>query len=101
MRLTELPPRLATARVLPSGERRSRDRLLAGADLRDLAAGLEVEDGDGVGAGVGDVGQRAVGVEVDGDRLPVNGNGGGDGVVFRIDDGDRALRRRRAPELTT
>ena len=96
MRLRELPLRLATARVLPSGERRSGDGLLAGADLGDFAAGLEIDDGDGVGAGVGDVGQLAVGVDIDGDGLAVERDGGDDGVVFSVDDGEGTLAGGRA-----
>ena len=96
MRLRELPLRLATARVLPSGERCDRDRLLAGADLGYFAAVLEIDDGDGVGAGVGDVCQLAIGVEIDGDGLAVERDGCGDGVVFSVDDREGTLAAGRA-----
>ena len=48
MRLTELPTRLATTSVLPSGETRSSDRLFAGTDDGDFAARFHVENGDAV-----------------------------------------------------
>ena len=89
--LTELPCAVGDDQGFAVGRDAGGDGLLAGADVGDFAAGLEVEDGDGVGAGVGHVGQRAVGVEIDGDGLAAEGNGGGDGVVFGVDDGDGTL----------
>jgi hypothetical protein len=84
MRLTELPRRLATTRVLPSGEIRAETG-------SSLAPGLQVEDGDGIRAGVGHIGQLPGGVQLDGNRLAVELDGSRNGVVFGVDDRDRAL----------
>ncbi len=91
MRLTEFPLRLATARVFAVRRKAHRNRLLAGSDLGGLAAAFQIDDGDRVGAGVGDVGKLACGIDVDGDRLAMQRNGGDDSVVFGVDDGERAL----------
>ena len=50
---------------LAVGRNARRGRLFAGADLRNFAASLQVEDRDAVRAGVGDVGEFAVGIECD------------------------------------
>ncbi len=74
--------------------------LVAGGDLRDFAAGLEIDDGNGIRAGVGYVGDGSGRVEIDRERLPVQRDGGHDRVVLGIDHRERAVGA-AAPEFTT
>ena len=81
---------------LAIGRRRARRRLFAGADLRRFRGAPSDRRRRWVRAGVGDVGQLAVGIEIDGDRLAVHGNGGDDGVVLGVDHRNGALAGGRA-----
>ena len=64
--------------------------------MGDFAAGFELDNGDGVGTGVGDVGEGAGGIDVDGYGAAMEGDGGCNGVVFRVDYGEGALAGFRA-----
>ncbi len=90
MTVTLPPPRLVTTRE------GCRGRCGRGRGLRRVPTAaisrrrVEVEDGDVVGAGVGDVGAMAVWCDVDEVGFLVDGDGGGDGVLLGVDDGDGA-----------
>ena len=56
---TLLLPRLVTTRRAAIGRDAGDAGLFAGAGYGDLAAAVKVEDADGVGAGVGNVGAMA------------------------------------------
>lgn len=63
--------------------------MFAGAGDVDFTVMFEVEDADGVGAGVGYVTAAAFRVDADEVRLAMDGDGRGDDVAFGVDDGDR------------
>jgi hypothetical protein len=65
-------------------------RLLTCSGDGDLTAAVEVDDADGVGAGVGDVGASALGVDADEVGLAMDADGGGDSVGGCVDDGNGA-----------
>jgi hypothetical protein len=64
--------------------------LLSGTCDGYLATAVEVDDADGVGPGVRDVGAASLGIDADEVRLAMDADGGGNGVGRGVDDSDGA-----------
>ena len=72
------------------------NRIVSCGELGRFAARCEIDDGDGVGAGVGDVGESSGAVQINRQRLAVERNCSHDSVVLGVDDRERAVGLRGA-----